>query len=385
MSPSLALMTFLTATLVQSTAAMGPATVLGHVVEQSSGLPIAGASVTLRFVRPEPERLPFQHQSFSGKTNQQGRFEFAGLEAGRYHLSVDRDGFALTEESLHAFDVSPGERHQVESLTLEREAVIVGRVLAEDGSPLAGATVRALREWTDHSSNGATRLTALLALEARTSESGDFRLTRLPAGDFYIQATPPRDVERVGASNGWISLSTFFPQAVDPADGQRISIATGGRSEPITIRIVGAPTYEVSGIVLDSSGQSIVNARLELVEDEPGAQPTVNGISPRTSRTDASGQFTITNVVDGTYALLVVAPEVISIEPYPDGPANSGWGGASVMVACGTGDRKRRSVVHTETRNGITTRYSFIDAIEVPLTVRGTSANGLRVIVSAKP
>jgi hypothetical protein len=69
--------------------------VSGIVFEAGSNMPVAGAQVTLiSFAfRPQPGSPP---ESLVAGTDQNGRYQFAALEPGRYRVSVQRAGFATT-------------------------------------------------------------------------------------------------------------------------------------------------------------------------------------------------------------------------------------------------------------------------------------------------
>jgi hypothetical protein len=371
----------LAGTLIQSPVASLRAAVSGRVLEDGNRAPIAGARLTLFPARAGSGPVPFRDRPLTAITDRDGRYEFDDLEAGRYRITAQKAGFALpndreaTEVSLEA-----GERRENVNVTLQKGAVIVGRVLDEAGEPLVEARVMAMRKPGPPS---AIRSDVLFPVgpDAQTNDLGEFRLFSLPAGEYYVQAMPRHDFDRPHARATTL-LPTYFPGTSDPAAAQPISVAAGQTWGDVVIRMIGAPAFHVSGVLLDEAGRPVVNALVKLIADESTARPRFMMGPWGQTRTDASGKFSIDNVTNGTYTLLAIAPVVIS------GPADGraggangggsftsfGWSGGVVGGSIGAG-------VMTETSNGITTQYRDDTATRVPITVSETNVGGLEVLV----
>jgi len=92
-----------------------------------------------------------------------------------------------------------GARYVTESF---RQAAIVGRVLDENGEPIANANVMAWRR--PPVANGApvpARLGLIPAASAaQTNDLGEFRLFGLAPGEVYVQATSHSDFGRSASS-----------------------------------------------------------------------------------------------------------------------------------------------------------------------------------------
>jgi hypothetical protein len=135
----------LTFTLTQQAAVPQQAALSGTVLEAGTDKPVAGAQVTLiSFVlRPQPGRPP---EPLVATTDQNGRYRFDALEPGRYRVSVQKPGFAtMPGPGLPEATLKAGERTSDLNLTIQRGAAIVGRVLDENGEPIANANVMAWR------------------------------------------------------------------------------------------------------------------------------------------------------------------------------------------------------------------------------------------------
>jgi protocatechuate 3,4-dioxygenase beta subunit len=142
--------------------------IAGHTiagtVRAAGGKPIAGAIVEVDsgpdIINPDPQ----------AKTDAAGRFSFDNLSAGDFELSAVADGYALDQRR----GVAAGTEDLV--FLLEREAVLAGKVVAEEGeAPVARATVR-LRGATGSS------------YSARTEDDGSFRVRKIAPGTYTIEA-----------------------------------------------------------------------------------------------------------------------------------------------------------------------------------------------------
>ncbi len=118
-------------------------TVSGLVVKLEGGEP-------LRKARAQLTSLDDRTRSISAVTDAGGRFQIRGIEAGRYKLAVNRNGFVGQEYGQK----KPNDPGAVLTLRRGQEvkdllfrlipaAVIAGRILDEDGEPLASVAVSA--------------------------------------------------------------------------------------------------------------------------------------------------------------------------------------------------------------------------------------------------
>jgi hypothetical protein len=321
-------------------------------------------------------------------TDHDGRYEFDDLEAGRYRITVQKAGFALLNgPGIPEVDLKAGERRQDVNVTLQKGAVIVGRVLDEAGEPLVDTRVVAMRRPAGPPSATSIREDLLIPAGpgAQTNDLGEFRLFSLPPGEYYVQAMPRPDFGGSPAPRATTMLPTYFPGTSDPVAAQPISVGAGQTSGDVVIRMIGAPAFHVSGVVLDEAGRPVVNAMVRLIVDEPTGQPTfmMGRWSQSQSRTDTSGKFTINNVTNGTYTLLAAAPVVISgpADGRGAGVAASGGSVMSFGVSGGFVSETIGGGIITETSNGTTIQYRDDTATRVPIIVNQANVNGLEVIV----
>jgi len=288
-------------TLTQQAAVLQHAAVSGIVLEAGTNTPVAGAQVTLmRFeLRPQPGRPP---EPLVATTDQNGRYRFDALEPGRYRVGVQKAGFApplppgISDATLKA-----GERKTDLNVTLQRGAAIAGRVLDENGEPIVSANVMAWRR--PPGPNGAVAAARLGLIpaggnSAQTNDLGEFRLFGLAPGDVYVLATSAPEFGRSAAPRPSVQLATYFPGSADVAGAMPITLAAGQTSGDITIRMVSAPAFQISGVVTDEGGGPVENALVRLLlERTPGGPSMLMGGGMQSARSDKAGTFTISGVV----------------------------------------------------------------------------------------
>jgi protocatechuate 3,4-dioxygenase beta subunit len=347
----------------------------GQVLEGGTLAPIAGAQVTLLPSGPRPVPEPFSDQLRTAVTDQSGRFRFEGVEPGRYGMGVHKTGFAdPIGPGLPEIDLGPGERRDAGAVMLQKGGVISGRVLDEAGEPLVSAGVMLMRRPKVPPGATLTRQDLLVpgGSSAQTNDIGEFRLFGLPPGEYYLQAFVHSEFGGAAAPRARTMFPTYFPDTSDPAAAQPVSVAAGQTASDVVIRMVGAPAFQVSGVVRDEAGTPVAHALVRLDGDDPSGGPAMF-MTHRQSRTDATGHFAINNVTNGAYTLLAIAPVLISRQDSAAG-ASMIWGSVS-------GSGVRGGAVMTETRNGTTVQYRDDLATRVPITVNDGNVEGLEVVV----
>jgi hypothetical protein len=131
-------------------------------------------------------------------------------------------------------------------------AVISGRILDEDGEPLASVTVSAAREV--YSEGKRTLSTSTMAA---TNDLGEYRLFGLPPGRYIVTAVYPHwgrygpnsgDADSTDASpQGYAKM--FYPGTADPGKAIPLSIKPGEELSSIEILMRQVVVYHLRGHV----------------------------------------------------------------------------------------------------------------------------------------
>lgn len=246
-------------------------TIIGHVVRNKQPLP--GANIHLR----GPNDRELQPILADGS----GRFEARGLRPGPWTVAAEDTRIGAFGSAPETVQLGRGETKEV-TVDVSFAASIAGRVVDQNGSSVAGVTVMFRHTGNDD------------AGQATTDIDGNFRAATMTGGGDY-QPAVMRNVltsTRMRPANG-----TSFP-LVALADGN--SAVTG------VLLAVQIDHLEIAGKVLDGDGAPVSDARViaELVEDN--AQPRFRWASPDpTDTTNVDGQFSIKDLLAGTYALRV--------------------------------------------------------------------------------
>src|SRR5438105_917423 len=122
----------------------GPATssIDGQVFNSATGAPLKKAAVSLNGLgMSAPGAMPVR---YSKETDETGHFSFTALPAGRYTLSVTRLGFLRQGYGARKFSGGgtpfslAADQHMKDVVfKLSPQSVIAGKVLDEDGDPVA--------------------------------------------------------------------------------------------------------------------------------------------------------------------------------------------------------------------------------------------------------
>jgi 5-hydroxyisourate hydrolase-like protein (transthyretin family) len=226
-------------------------------------------------------------------TNDDGRFEFQEISAGRYILRVAKTGFVSTLFDLGGvsntyFDLRGGQRIDRGELRLPRAGVITGRVVDSYGDPASEIKVTAWR--ADYFGPGERRLASARSVD--TNDLGEYRLFGLTPGKYYVSA----------AAQG--VAPTFHPSTSNGLDAQPVFVKVNEDTPGTNIQMQVLQYTRVAGVVQDSSGRP---ARNVVVMVNPSRSDGAMYFSMNIAEADANGRFAIPAVPPGEYRVDVVA------------------------------------------------------------------------------
>ena len=157
-------------------------------------------------------------------------------------------------------------------------AIIMGRVLTDQGSPVAGAMVMLT---TAIFRDGQLSLAPLFSgpLETQTSSSGEYRLNA-PPGWWYLLVSSP------GFTSKYVRVVT--------KDGREAQVADIALFKPDAVTL--------SGSVMDAESRSPVSGVRVF------ATPSISGLLAFEATTDAQGQYRMPRVLPGEYRVHAMPP-----------------------------------------------------------------------------
>ena len=323
----------------------GSGVIAGRVVEAGTSRPVEEAVVTLGGA-PGGERRVM--------VDEQGRFVFLNLPAGRY--SVEADQFGYVRGGYRKFrpdggdarlELADGQRVIDADVQMWRFASITGRVVDDAGEPLARVNVVAVRPTTVA---GRAMLTPAAVPYAATDDRGVYRLAKLVPGTYGVlvpartstfpieairsadSTRPSLGVSEAGARlgnerylpigdhvlatmsyapwppaplpNGQILAyqGTFFPAAVSADQAEVFTLGAGEERSAIDIRLAAVPTVSVSGVITGPEGP-VVQTPFKLVRADRARVSESMDLEVATGFTDSIGRFTLLGIPRGQYEL----------------------------------------------------------------------------------
>ena len=235
--------------------------------------------------------------------DEQGRFRFTQLPAGAtFVVRAGATGYAPQGFG----ELPPGQRPRLiplkpaevlEGLTIELapEVVLAGIVQDEDGKPFSGAFVEAQRAtYLDG------RREMLTVAEAITDDRGQFRLSQMPPGQYYVSATDPSfsDVGDVSGQLFW--PSTYYPSASTPEDATRITLDPGVVQEAIIIKLKLVRPSRVGGRLRPAGNEELTAGAIEM---GPRVSDQYASLSNHRVDIKPDGAYMFANVSPGRYAI----------------------------------------------------------------------------------
>jgi hypothetical protein len=322
----------------------GTATVDGVVTILGTSDPVPGAVIEMR--KTECGRTG--GESMTTTSGPDGRFSFTQVRAGNWCIGAAKAGGALSPVEYRqrgyksrglAVPVADNEQIRNINLMMPRTGSISGRVLDSDGEPMVHARVQAMEAFYQ---DGQKRLYSLNIVQ--TNDRGEFSLSWLPPGEYYVSAVPEDPSRRTltytvappgmgghrsdamspvvvrrnlpdGSFTEEVYRPVYYGGGSDPQRAQKLVVRPGS-SNVIEISFAGARTasFHVRGRVMNGvTGQPAEGAQVRLYPREW----TATAVVPYAS-VDKSGNFDIRGVAPGSYALFAAASVR---DPNAPGPA----------------------------------------------------------------
>jgi hypothetical protein len=242
----------LRATGRQQPAALG--TIQGTVVDSATGAPLADAALRLGRVGQPIKQT---------RTDSKGAFTFSDLEPGRYDLLAKHSeyldqayGQSPTfpyRNFVGEFAIAAGQTVQA-PIRMLRESTISGRITDANRAPVANAQLSLAV--LQRNPFGPSILASPMGISdpntvsVSTNDRGEYRMTGVPPGDYYVKAAPKVDVGgRIQANN---AAMTYYPGFRNPDQAVAVKVGTGADVETIDFSLEPVSVRRVSGRIVNS-------------------------------------------------------------------------------------------------------------------------------------
>lgn len=294
------------------TAAKG--TITGRAIDKSTGQPLKKVTISVRQAESSgaPRGGRF-NQPQAVMTDADGHYSIQ-VDAGQYRLVASRN--AYVRQAYGQKDARrPGtiltvaENQTLKDINFDMVpgGVIAGRVVDEDGEPMANVMVQVLRATYQ---DGERRLENA-GNSARSDDRGEYRIFGLPARRYYVSATrrggPDEQFMVVmgdngpaaggtGASEGY--ATTYYPGTTEMGAAAPIEVRAM-EEQRVNFTMVPTRVFKVSGRVIDASGQPVRQGMAMLMPRNGGFAFGPGGFSPI-----QNGKFEMRGVVPGSYYVM---------------------------------------------------------------------------------
>ena len=195
---------------------------------------------------------------YAATTDAEGKFRIEGVEPGMYRMMAERQGFVRQEYGARknsmmgsTINVTSGQELKELNIDMIPQAVIIGRVLDDEGEPLARVQIQVMRR---RYFRGKQQL--MPTGGNMTMDTGEFRIADLAPGRYWISAMYRRmgmfgegPARNAGDKPEEEYVTTYYPGMIDQAGARPIDVVAGQELPGVDIRLQKAPVYRIRGKV----------------------------------------------------------------------------------------------------------------------------------------
>jgi len=258
-----------------------PGSVTGHVLS-TTGEVLRKVSLTLR---PNGRG----GGSYGTTSANDGSFQFPAVDQGTYALVGERTGYVRETLSTPsgqtlAIEVVSEKNTSGIELKMTPQSVIAGHVFDEDGDPVQSVNVEV---WRYTYPRGRKQMTQ--TQNGTTNDLGEFRISNLAPGRYFVSATARRgtllanlDGGRGGRGGGGRGgrqvagggragpvetiedyVTTYYPNLTESTNAAPLNLVAGSEVRGIDIRLLKARYHSISGSIagLPASGSGADDAK----------------------------------------------------------------------------------------------------------------------------
>jgi protocatechuate 3,4-dioxygenase beta subunit len=260
--------------------------------------------IPLRRARVQLESVAHLFAPSVALTDDDGRYEFRNLRPGSYLLSAATFGSApvvLGQRSAsdrgEVITLEPAAGIDHLDIALPRSSVIGGRIVDENGDPIASVNVRVQQV---RFAKGRRRLVSVNGIAPRqTDDLGRYRIFGLQPGRYLIDANggQPFPAGQKPDIPGY--ARTYYPGTPSPAEAQAIEVNAGEDALNVDVALVRGRIARIAGTAYDASGNPLDGA----VRLSPSFRSGAIATPLFPVRTNPNGTFEFANLTPGEYVL----------------------------------------------------------------------------------
>jgi Carboxypeptidase regulatory-like domain len=266
----------------------------GSVVKEPGGEALKKAIVELIAENQE------EGGNYTATSDQEGQFKIEGIQPGRYRMFVERPGYLEVDKKRRrsegvVLSFAPGQELKDQTLHMTPAAIILGRVLDEDGDPMPNVDVTVLRRRASSFEPSGS---------AQTNDLGEFRIGGLLAGKYYVAATPMPNFQSLvplqrssddpaAPPADMAYVTTFYPSTTDRVHASAIELHAG-EEMPVNFSLAREHTVRIRGSVAGLSP----GARVVVTLRGKDSSALFNA-----AEVDRDGKFEILHVAPGFYTI----------------------------------------------------------------------------------
>ena len=279
----------------------------GTVTNKLTGSPVKGAHVIYTRIASgsDPAASPI-----SRDTDIQGHFHLE-LRPGSYRLWVEREGFArqsygsaVPEGTGSILSVASGQELHDLAFRITPLSALSGRVFDQDGDPLQGVGIQVLRV---SYASGMRQLIPVAG--ASSNDRGEYRCYDLPAGRYFVLATPkgsplshPMEAGALVPEIQDAYVPLYYPGVVELDSASAVPVPEGGDIQQIDFRLQSIRATTLRGRIAGLATVDSNQVQVVLAHNEHGF---ASYIDRATAAVDpATGKFEIRRVAPGSYFLV---------------------------------------------------------------------------------
>lgn len=251
------------------------------------------------------------------RTDADGQYQFVGLPAGQYNISVASRAFISAEKDSRDLNrtvtLDESETRDNVNFALVRGGVITGQVTDAEGRPVIAQFVNLFRiERTGKARVDGNEGYGYI----KTDDRGIYRAYGLRPGQYVASVNG----EEVRSSDGSRHRRTFHPETLNETQAKVIELKAGDEATDIDIKLaLSGKRYEAVGRVVDAeTGKPLPNIGISCGKVAPIAEGQEDG-GGDSAQTDPQGNFRLAGLTSGRYAVSISGDGGRPIEYYVEG------------------------------------------------------------------